>query len=139
VAVASAQTTTYTTSRDGCGAKNLGYCLDSIVDDNNQPFELVLDARYASNGPINTLDIRSSDNTTTYVHVHGTFAGFVPNTNGTKQAYYGAGSFDSDDGHVAGSFQFYAYYVGTCSGRGCAGAMVGWHYRVLLGSTVTQQ
>lgn len=138
--VASAQTTTYTTTKDGCGAKNLGYCRLDVTDQLNHPFVAVLDARYTASGPINTLSITTPDNAYPYLlSVHGAYSGFVPNPNGTRQAYYGAGSFLSDDGTVEGTFQFYAYYIATCSGRACAGTMVGWHYRVLVGSTVTQQ
>ncbi len=67
--------------------------------------------------------------------VHGTLAGFVANPDGTHHPYYGAGSFDSTDELVTGSFQFYAYYVSICSGRGCGGTL-GWHYRMLSGSTI---
>jgi hypothetical protein len=139
VAVASAQTTTYTTTADGCGGKNLGYCLVAVKDQSGNSFLLALDARYTSSGQINTLAIETADGTAIAFTVHGTYAGFVANPNGTKQAYYGAGSFDSDDSSVEGSFQFYAYYIASCSGRGCSGTVVGWHYRVLVGSTVTQQ
>jgi hypothetical protein len=138
--VAGAQTTTYTTTADGCGAKNLGYCRLNVTDQLNHPFVAVLDARYNSQGPINTLQIYTPDNTyPPLLSVHGVYLGFVPNPNGTRQAYYGAGSFLSDDSTVEGTFQFYAYYISTCSGRACAGTMVGWHYRVLIGSTITQQ
>ena len=139
VTVASAQTTTYTTTTNGCGAKNLGYCRLSITAQSGQPFDLILDARYNAQGPINTLTVNQPYPGPTLFSVHGAFSGFVANPNGTKQAYYGAGSFDSDDGSVAGSFQFYAYYIGSCAGRGCYGVTVGWHYSVLSGSTVTQQ
>jgi hypothetical protein len=136
---ASAQTTTYTTTKDGCGAKNLGYCRLDVTDQLNRPFVAVLDALYNSQGPINTLTIETLPwPGSTVLSAHGTFSGFVPNPNGTRQAYYGAGSFLSDDGTVEGTFQFYAYYIATCSGRACAGTVVGWHYRVLVGSTVTQ-
>jgi hypothetical protein len=139
VTVASAQTTTYTTTADGCGGKNLGYCLVAVKDQSGSAFLLALDTRYTGSGQINTLSIETSDGTSFILQKHGVYDGFVPNPNGTRQAYYGAGSFTSDDDSVSGAFQFYAYYIATCSGRGCAGAMVGWHYRVLLGSTVTQQ
>jgi len=138
--VAGAQTTTYTTTADGCGAKNLGYCRLNVTDQLNHPFVAVLDARYNSQGQINTLTIETLPwPGSTVLSVHGKFSGFVPNPNGTRQAYYGAGSFLSDDSTVEGTFQFYAYYIATCSGRACAGTMVGWHYRVLTGSTVMQQ
>ena len=111
-----------------------------VTDQLNHPFVAVLDARYNSQGQINTLQVYTPDNTyPPLLSVHGVYSGFVPNPNATHQAYYGAGSFLSDDGTVEGSFQFYAYYVATCPGRACAGTVVGWHYRVLIGSTVTQQ
>ena len=137
--VASAQTTTYTTTKDGCGAKNLGYCTLPVTDQNGQALQLTLDARYAASGQINTLSVATPYPGTVVFSVHGAYSGFVPNPNGTRQAYYGAGSFLSDDSTVEGTFQFYAYYIATCSGRACAGTVVGWHYRVLIGSTVTKQ
>ena len=137
---ASAQTTTYTTTADGCGAKNLGYCRLNVVDQASNPFIVVLDARYNSQGQINTLEVYTPANTyPPLLSVHGAYSGFVKNPDGTSHPYYGSGSFLSDDGTVEGTFLFYAYYIGTCSGRGCYGAVVGWHYRVLVGSTVTQQ
>src|SRR5215468_8343945 len=51
---------------------------------------------------------------------------------GTRNSYYGVGSFLSDDGTVGGNFQFYAYYVGSCSGRGCGPVVVSWHFNVLM-------
>lgn len=135
--VSSCLAQTYTTTADGCGAKNLGYCRLPVQDQNSQPFLAVLDARYNAQGQINTLQIYTPDNAyPPLLSVHGAYSGFVANPNGTHQAYYGGGSFLSDDGTVTGTFPFYAYWVGTCSGRGCAGTVVGWHYRVLMGSTV---
>lgn len=130
---------TYTTSADGCGGKNLGYCtLPASSYAGN--YKLVLDARNNSQGPINTLTITTPDfPATTLLTVHGTYAGFVANPDGTHNAYYSSGSFTSDDNTVNGQFTFYAYYVATCSGRGCAGTVVGWHFRVTSGSTVTVQ
>ena len=128
---------TYTTTADGCGGKNLGYCILPVHDQSGQTFQLTLDARYNSQGQINTLTVAYPFPGNTIFTVHGAYSGFVGNPNGTHTAYYGSGSFASDDSTVNGQFSFYAYYVATCSGRGCAGATVGWHYRVLTGSTVT--
>lgn len=139
-----AQTSTFTVTQDSCGAKNLGYCDLPVVDQFGTPFNIVLDHRNASSGPIDTLTLYDTNHTYPPMFtVHGTFAGFIGNPNGTRQAYFGAGSFESDgktsDGksQVEGRFWFYAYYVGICSGRGCAGSAVGWHFRLLGGSTVT--
>ena len=131
--------TTYTTTQTGCGGKNLGYCM-LPASSNGVNYLITLDTRYTGGGQINRLTI--SDSANDYPPIlqdHGVFAGFVPNPDGTTHPYYGAGSFLSDDGLVSGSFQFYAYYIGTCSGRGCAGTTIGWHYQVLLGSTVTTE
>jgi hypothetical protein len=136
VCSASAQTTTYTATQDGCGAKNLGYCVLHTLNDNGAPFTVTLDARYAASGQINTLEI----DTVPYsvlTRVHGSYSGFTGNPNGTHASYYGVGEFGSDDGTIKGAYQYYAYYVPTCSGRGCAGTVVGWHFKVLAGSTVT--
>ena len=138
---ASAQTAIYTTTADGCGAKNLGYCQLNATNESGARFRIVLDARYTASGPINTLTIFTQSNPyTPLLTAHGAFSGFVANPNGTHAAYYSApdkpGLFLSDDGTVGGTFPFYAYYVGTCSGRGCSGVVVGWHYRVLAGGTV---
>jgi hypothetical protein len=64
--------------------------------------------------------------------VHGVYSGFMSNPDGSRNPFYGAASFESDDGRVAGSFLFYAYYVSTCSGRACGGTL-GWHYHNLGG------
>ena len=66
--VASAQTTTYTTTKDGCGAKNLGYCRLDVTDQLNHPFVAVLDARYASSGQINTLPITTRTHVSAALH-----------------------------------------------------------------------
>lgn len=132
--------TTYTTTADGCGSKNLGYCQLNIVNGNGSPFRLVLDARNNSQGPINTLTISAPDYPYTIIlTTHGAYSGFVPNPDNTHTAYNGSGAFISDDTMVSGQFTFYAYYVATCSGRACAGAVVGWHYKVLVGSIVAVQ
>ncbi len=129
--------TTYTTTADGCGAKNLGYCRLSVDDQNGQPFDLVLDTRNTASGPINTVAVNYPWPGSQVFSVHGVYSGFVPNPNGTHTAYYGSGSFLSDDKTAGGNFTFYAYYVASCSGRGCAGTVVGWHYKVLTSSVVT--
>lgn len=132
--------TTYTSTADSCGARGLGYCRLSVVDQASNPFTVVLDARYASSGQINTLAIYDAANDYPPVlSVHGAYSGFSVNPDGTRHPFYGSGAFLSDDGTVQGTFLFYAYYVNVCSGRGCGG-VIGWHYRVLIGSsTVTQQ
>ena len=56
-----AQTSNYTVTQDGCGAKNLGYCQLNIVDQASTSYRLVLDKRIAANGPINTLTITNPD------------------------------------------------------------------------------
>lgn len=133
--------TTYTTTADGCGAKNLGYCRLNVIDQASNPFAIVLDTRYTSTvGQLNTLSVYDTANTyPPLLSVHGAYSGFFGNPNGTHNPYYGAGAFLSDDGTVQGTFLFYAYYVKFCSGRGCGGGVVGWHFRVLVGSTVINQ
>jgi hypothetical protein len=131
--------TSYSTTADGCGSKNLGWCQLYAVDQNGNQFRIVLDNRYTSSGTqINTLTVYAADNSSTpLLTSHGTFSGFVGNPNGTRSSYYGAGSFLSDDSTVGGNFSFYAYYVATCSGRGCGPVVIGWHFNVLMGSTAT--
>jgi hypothetical protein len=140
---------TYTTTADGCGGKNLGYCLLPVNDQGGNPFQLVLDHRNNSQGPIDTMTVQAPD----YPHaqmlsVHGAYAGFVgPTDNHTP--FFSSGSFASDattvdsNGNtipqVQGQFNYYAYYVPSCSGRGCGGTVIGWHFKVLTGSTVAVQ
>lgn len=132
--------TTYTTTADGCGAKNLGYCRLFVTDQNSAPFDLILDHRNNSQGPMETLTVNYPYPGPNVFTVHGAFSGFVADPTWDRKAHHlGSGSFLSDDQKVSGQFDFEAYYVGTCSGRGCAGTVVGWHYRVLSGSTVTVQ
>ena len=67
----------------------------------------------------------------------GFLDGFVANPDHTHNPFYGAGSFESVDGTVSAQLQFYAYYFSSgCSGRGCGGTL-GWHYRILMGSTIS--
>jgi len=131
--------TTYTTTADGCGAKNLGYCHLPVMDQNGQQFDLTLDHRNTASGPIDTLTVSNPWPGAQVFTMHGGYSGFVPNPNGTRNPYYGSGSFLSDDGTCGGNFQFYAYYVGICSGRGCGPVVTGWHFKVLMGSSVTTQ
>lgn len=129
--------TTYTTTANGCGGKNLGFCMLPATDQNAVHYLITLDTRVTGGGPINRLTI--SDAANDYPPIlqdHGVFSGFVGNPNGTHAPYYGSGSFLSDDGKIKATLDFYAYYIATCSGRGCAGATVGWHYQVLMGSSV---
>jgi len=128
---ASAQTSSYTTTADGCGGKALQYCTLSTVDQDNTPVTVVIDNRDNA-GNLYIGAFISGD------QIRGAYSGFVGNPNGTKAAYYGSGSFLSDDERVDGTFLFYAFYVGTCSGRGCGGT-IGWHFKILMGSTVTVQ
>jgi hypothetical protein len=138
VAVASAQTTTtYTTTADGCGAKDLRYCILNVVDDSGQPFQLTLDHRYNAQGPIDTLTVSYPYPGAQIFSVHGVYT--LTACTSPAKTCYSTVSFVSDDGKVAGNFQTYVYWVGTCSGRACGPVVVGWHYRVLVGSTVTQQ
>ena len=128
---AMAQTTTYTVSKDACGGKSTQFCTLQTTDQNGSPFTIYIDNR-------NSVENLYLGNFLSEGVHHGLYSGFVGNPDGTHNAYYGAASFLSDDGTIAGNFQFFAYYVATCSGRGCGGTL-GWHFRVLLGSTITVQ
>jgi hypothetical protein len=131
VCSASAQMT-YTTTQDSCGGKALQFCQLPISETpSNGITSFTIDNRngfgYLYVGPFLSND-----------QVHGAYSGFVANPDGTRNPFYGAASFLSDDGKLTGSFLFYAYYVSTCSGRGCGGTL-GWHYRILTGSTLNTQ
>jgi hypothetical protein len=133
--------TTYTTTVDGCGAKNLGVCSVDVQDGAGNHYRAVLDHRFLSAGYyINRLELYTYDNPPqTFASYHGAFTGFVADPSWDKATHHsGSGAFTADDGSgVTGQFDFDAYYIRTCAGRGCAGVSVGWHYRVLLGSTIT--
>ncbi len=129
VCSASAQTT-YTTTQDACGGKAVQHCRASVTDQTGQPFDLILDTG------VNTLQVNYPYPGSMVFSVHGAYTGFVANPDGTRNSFYGQASFESDDHTSSASFQFAAYYVSTCSGRGCGGTL-GWHYRILMGSTVT--
>jgi hypothetical protein len=131
-----AQNTTYTTTKDGCGGKALQYCTLPVTDGTATSEQVIIDNTYY--GASLTIQQGTYPNQTNIVAVQGTYSGFVGNPDGTRNAFYGVASFESNDGTVSGSFQFYAYYVNVCSGRGCGGTL-GWHFRVLIGSTVTTQ
>jgi len=122
--------TTYTTTQDACSGKSSQYCSLPVSETpSNGITTIVIDSRGSYPGATMYVGGWGVD------PVVGTLAGFVANPDGTHHPYYGAGSFDSMDGRVTGSFQFYAYYVSICSGRGCGGTL-GWHYRMLSGSTI---
>jgi hypothetical protein len=128
-AVAQTANTTYTVTADSCGGKALQYCTLPVgASPNDGTPQLVIDntvyggSLYFSQ--FNVLD-----------RIQGTYSGFVGNPDGTRNPFYGIASFESSDGRVVGTFNFYAYYVSTCSGRGCGGEL-GWHYRILQNSTV---
>jgi hypothetical protein len=123
--------TVYTTTQDACSGTAHQACYNiPVVDQNNMPGFISMDNRsvnlqynfylgaYANNG------------------IHGTYDGFVGNPDGTRNDFNGVASFVSDSGTVEAQLQFHAYYVKTCSGRGCGGTL-GWHFRLLAGSTVT--
>jgi hypothetical protein len=131
-----AQNTTYTTTQDGCGGKALQYCTLPVTDGTGTPEQIIIDNTIY--GGRLTIQQGVYPNQTNIAAVQGTYSGFVGNPDGTRNPFYGVAAFESNDGTVSGALQFYAYYVGTCSGRGCGGTL-GWHFRVLTGSTVTTQ
>ena len=143
VCSASAQIT-YTTTANGCGGKNIGYCRIAVASDSaSDVVAVTFDNRNLSG----RLLLNHADGS--YSQYDGRYAGFVPNPDGTYASYYGLGTYSGADtfesngsspkGTVQGQLQFYAYYVGTCAGRGCGPVVIGWHYEILSGSTVTLQ
>ena|SRR5579871_5130049 len=137
-AISAAGQTTYTTTQDGCGGKALQYCTLQATDGNSSdgPFDIIVDNSIY--GGRLTIQQGAYPNQVNLVAVTGTYAGFGGNPDTSRNPFYGVGSFESTDGTVSATFQFSAYYVSTCSGRGCGGAL-GWHYRILAGSTMTRQ
>lgn len=128
-ALAQTANTTYTVSADSCGGKALQYCtLPITASPNDGTTQLVID------NTIYGASLYFGQFTVTD-RVQGTYSGFVSNPDGSRNPFYGAASFESSDGRVVATLNFYAYYVSTCSGRGCGGVL-GWHYRILQGSTV---
>jgi len=121
-----AQTTTYTTIHDACGGKSGQMCQIPVVDSNNVGGFITIDNRapsrtgYLDLGPFGVNEY------------HGAY--HYP-TQAAHTPYYGVATYVSDDQTVVGHFNVYAWYVSTCSGRGCGGTL-GWHYRILGGSKV---
>jgi hypothetical protein len=129
VCSASAQTT-FTTTQNVCGGIAYQYCQMPVSSDPaSSVTSLIMDNR-SDAGNLYIGAFIAAD------QVHGAYSGFIGNPDGSRNPFYGAASFESDDGKVTGSFLFYAYYVSTCSGRACGGTL-GWHYRILEGSTAT--
>lgn len=131
--------TTYTVVQNSCGAKNLGYCTMNVTDQTNAPYQIIVDHRSNSQGFLNTLTIQTPVFPSTILYEdHATLEGFVDvppshtDVNGTL-------TVDTDDGHTHAVLNYVAHYVWICSGRGCAGTQIGWHYVVQAGSTVTVQ
>jgi len=140
VCSASAQTATYTTTQDACGGKANQACYNiPVVDQHAVAGHISIDNRYPSTDPLQYNFYLGQYGTNGY---HGTYSGFVANSdknpNGTPSTadFNGIASFESDDETVSAQFQYHAYYVKVCSGRGCGGTL-GWHYRILAGGTVT--
>jgi len=119
--------TTYTVAPDGGGAKANGFFTLTVKDQNGNATNIELDNRspyrtgYLDIGPLGQLEY------------HGVYSFPMQDSH---SPFYGVATYVSDDGTVTGEFQVYAYYVSVCSGRGCGGTL-GWHYRVLTGSTIT--
>jgi hypothetical protein len=129
--------TTYTTTQDGCGGKALQYCVLPVTDGSaSGPFQIVISNTFY--GARLTLQEGVYPNQSNVFVDTGIYEGFVANPDGTRHPFNGIASFESTDGSVTAKFTFYAYYAATCSGRGCGGE-IGWHYRILAGSTVTVQ
>ena len=130
LAVGAMAQTVYTVSKNGCGGKASQFCTLQTTDQTGAPQTIYIDNRNQAGWMyIGTYGVNPH---------HGVYSGFVANPDGTHNSYYGAGSYLSDDGTVDGTFQYFSYYVAICSGRGCGGTL-GWHFVVLLGSTVTVQ
>ena len=139
VCSASAQTT-FTTTYDVCGGKALQFCTLPVSSNLGSSITQIIIDNRASGGNLYLGAFILPD------QVQGTYSGFVANPDGTRSPFNGVASFEStattidSNGNVvpavAGTFQFSAYYVSTCSGRGCGGTL-GWHYRILAASTVT--
>jgi hypothetical protein len=128
---------TFTLTQSCGGAKNLGYALCQYVSPDGS---IEFDNRGATPGG---LFVQSAEfNGDAY---HGVYSGFVANPDGSHSSYYGNGSYTGGTGtdsnnlpfSATASLPFYARYVGSCSGRGCAGTTIGWHFTLLPGGTVT--
>lgn len=140
IASFAAAQTTYTTTSDACNGKANMYCTLPVADQNGTPSMVTIDNRN-NFGNLYPNGWGSAS-------VHGTYSGFISNPDGTRNDFYWTGYFASDativdsDGvtvpKVAGTFNYKAHYVGSCSGRGCGGTL-GWHYSILTGSTVEVQ
>lgn len=120
--------TTYTVTQDSCGGKAVMYCSPlPVVDQNGVASAMAIDNRnnwgflylYGWGGP----------------RVHGTYT--FP-SGSSRTDFYGDANFVSDDNTVTATFLVHAHYVSVCSGRACGGTL-GWHYVILIGSTVEVQ
>jgi hypothetical protein len=131
-AFAAGQTATFTTSNDTNCQKDTLWCIDYTNPDGY--------INPDNRGDHGNLTISSSEFTGTAYS--GTYSGFTANPNGTRAqfdgvgSYTGAGAVNGVSFQLNGTFPYHAYYVGTCSGRGCGGTL-GWHYILKAGSTVT--
>jgi len=130
MSLASFGQTTYTTTQDSCGGKTSMLCWLNAVDQNGNVVQITIDNRLPYRQGY--LGITPSGGSTTWYHGGYSF----PQPSSGTDPFYGVATYASDAGLVNGNFVVYAYYVKTCSGRGC-GATLGWHYVVKMGSTVT--
>lgn len=136
VSAMAAQTATYTTTQDACGGKANQACYNiPTIDQNAVAGFISIDNRTGTTVPIQFNFYLGQYGTN---GMHGTYAGFVANPNESKDPFDGMAMFVSDDGRVHAQLQFHAYFIKTCSGRGCGGTL-GWHYRILMGSQVIAQ
>jgi hypothetical protein len=132
--------TTYTTTQDGCGGHLFQSCF-LTADSGGQPFQILYMNSSFSTGPQAsiTIDTLPFPGTLVVPQTFGQVSGFTPNPDGTRNPYNGTATFESNDGSMTASFDFYAYYVSRCGGGRGGCSVIGWHYRVLAGSTVTVQ
>lgn len=121
--------TTYTTTQDACGGKAVQYCGPvAVVDDNGNSNTITIDNRN-SFGYLYVGDVITGAR---YIGVYS-----YP-TQTAHTPFYGVATYESNDGVASAQFNVYAFFVSSCSGRGCGGTL-GWHYKILMGSTITVQ
>jgi hypothetical protein len=120
--------TTYTTTATECNAKsNNMLCTLPVKDQNDIPGCVKLDNRSPSR--LGFMDLSCTFGTNEH---HGVYSGFSGNPNGTRMPYYASGSYVSDDDKIRANLNYYATYS-------TQRYETGWHYQILVGSTIAVQ
>jgi hypothetical protein len=127
LSLASFAQTTYTTTANACSGKINQMCTLPVEDQNHVGSCVIIDNRSPSR--IGYMDLSCTFGTNEH---HGVYSGFTANPNGTRSPFYGVAHYVSDDGTIHATLNYYATYS-------TQRFETGFHYQILVGSTIAVQ